>query len=203
MVDKGDITQMGEAASKEDKEGMTQDGVEVKEGTEVGMVAKEVREDTIQGKTGALGVKGVIIQEAAKVDREAKEVTTLVTMDSGEVVVKEDKVDKEGTTQEETEVARADTILEEMVTTMEKGGVVTIQVDLRMMRRTLEKRSTGRSSAQLSEVQRCFCQSLHLYGISFSQPFLLVVAVVVVAVMVVGGICVVKRRYREVSQSDL
>ena len=203
MVDKGDITQMGEAASKEDKEGMTQDGVEVKEGTEVGMVAKEVREDTIQGKTGALGVKGVIIQEAAKVDREAKEVTTLVTMDSGEVVVKEDKVDKEGTTQEETEVARADTILEEMVTTMEKGGVVTIQVDLRMMRRTLEKRSTGRSSAQLSEVQRCFWQSLHIYGISFSQPFLLVVAVVVVAVMVVGGICVVKRRYREVSQSDL
>ena len=202
MVDKGDITQMGEAASKEDKEGMTQDGVEVKEGTEVGMVAKEVREDTIQGKTGALGVKGVIIQEAAKVDREAKEVTTLVTMDSGEVVVKEDKVDKEGTTQEETEVARADTIREEMVTTMEKGEVVTIQVDLRMMRRTLEKRSTGRSSAQLSEVQR-FWQSLHIYGISFSQPFLLVVAVVVVAVMVVGGICVVKRRYREVSQSDL
>ena len=168
MVDKGDITQMGEAASKEDKEGMTQDGVEVKEGTEVGMVAKEVREDTIQGKTGALGVKGVIIQEAAKVDREAKEVTTLVTMDSGEVVVKEDKVDKEGTTQEETEVARADTILEEMVTTMEKEGVVTIQVDLRMMRRTLEKRSTGRSSAQLSEVQRCF---LAVFAFIWNQFF--------------------------------
>ena len=162
MVDKGDITQMGEAASKEDKEGMTQDGVEVKEGTEVGMVAKEVREDTNQGKTGALGVKGVIIQEETKVDREAKEVTTLVTMDSGEVVVKEDK---EGTIQvgmATKEEARAVTIQEEMVTTVETGGVAIILEDLWMRRGTLETRSIGRLSAQLSEVQYCLYGSLNL-----------------------------------------
>ena len=35
VVDKGDITQMGEAVSKGDKEGSTQAAMEVKEGREV------------------------------------------------------------------------------------------------------------------------------------------------------------------------
>ena len=148
VVDKGDITQMGEAVSKGDKEGSTQAAMEVKEG----------REDIIQDKVEAMVVKEVTTQEAAatKVD---KEVTTLVTM---AVVVKEDK---EGTIQvgmATKEEARAVTIQEEMVTTVETGGVAIILEDLWMRRGTLETRSIGRLSAQLSEVQYCLYGSLNL-----------------------------------------
>ena len=151
VVDKGDITQMGEAVSKGDKEGSTQAAMEVKEG----------REDIIQDKVEAMVVKEVTTQEAAatKVDKVDKEVTTLVTM---AVVVKEDK---EGTIQvgmATKEEARAVTIQEEMVTTVETGGVAIILEDLWMRRGTLETRSIGRLSAQLSEVQYCLYGSLNL-----------------------------------------
>merc|ERR1712210_363740 len=111
---------------------------EVKEGREVttlvGVKVKEARE--------------VITQEAAAT-KVGKEVTTLVTM---AVVVREDK---EGTIQvgmATKEEARVVTIPEEMVTTVEMGGVVTILADLWMMRGTLEKRPIGRLSVQLSEL---------------------------------------------------
>merc|ERR1711934_204387 len=65
------------------------------------------------------------------------------------------KVGKEGTIQvgmATKEEARVVTIPEEMVTTVEMGGVVTILADLWMMRGTLEKRPIGRLSVQLSEL---------------------------------------------------
>ena len=158
VVDKEDITQMEAAASKVDKEDITQATMEVKEGREVtilvGVEVKEARVDIIQDKVEAMEVKEVTTQEAAatKVGKVGKEVTTLVTM---AVVVREDK---EGTIQvgmATKEEARVVTIPEEMVTTVEMGGVVTILADLWMMRGTLEKRPIGRLSVQLSEVQCC------------------------------------------------
>merc|ERR1712210_818 len=109
---------------------------------------KEAREDIIQDKVEAMEVKEVTTQEAAAT-KVGKEVTTLVTM---AVVVREDK---EGTIQvgmATKEEARVVTIPEEMVTTVEMGGVVTILADLWMMRGTLEKRPIGRLSVQLSEL---------------------------------------------------
>merc|ERR1719239_2145016 len=96
-------------------------------------------------------VKEVTTQEAAatkvdKVDKVDKEVTTLVTM---AVVVKEGTIQVGMATKEE---ARAVTIQEEMVTTVETGGVAIILEDLWMRRGTLETRSIGRLSAQLSEL---------------------------------------------------
>ena len=154
-VDKGVTTQMEAAASKGDKEDSTQAAMEVKEGREVTTLVrvevKEGREDIILDKVEALEVKGVIIQEeaATKVDRVGKEVTTLVTMDSGAMVDKEGTIQVGMATKMEGRVV---TIQEEVVTMMEKGEMVTIQADLGMRRGILEKISIGRLSAQLLEV---------------------------------------------------
>ena len=145
VVDKEDTTQMEAVASKGDKEDLTQAVMEVKEGREVtilvGVEVKEGREDIILDKMEALEVKEVTTQEVAatKADKEGKEVTTLVTMDSGAMV---DKEGKEGTTQVGTatkEEARVVTTQEEVVTMMEKEEMVTIQEDQGMRRGTLEK----------------------------------------------------------------
>ena len=135
VVDKEDITQMEAVASKGDKEDSTQAVMEVKEG----------REDIIPDKMEALEVKEVTTQEVAatKVDKVGKEVITLVTMDSGVMVDKEGKEDKEATIQVgmgTKEEARVVTTQEEVVTMMEKGEMVTIQEDLGTRRGTLKKR---------------------------------------------------------------
>jgi len=149
VVDKEDTTQMEAVASKGDKEDSTPAVMEVKEGREVtilvGVEVKEGREDIILDKMEALEVKEVTTQEvvATKADKGDKEVTTLVTMDSGAMVDKEDKEGKEGTTQVGTatkEEARVVTTQEEVVTMMEKGEMVTIQADLGMRKGTLKKR---------------------------------------------------------------
>ena len=169
-VDKGDTTQMEAVASKGDKEDSTQAVMEVKEGREVTTLVrvevKEGREDIILDKMEASEVKEVTIQEvvATKADRVGKEVTILVTMDSGAMV---DKGDKEGTIQvgmTTKEEARVVTIQEEVVTMMEKGEMVTIQASLVMRMGILEKRSIGRLSALLSEVHYSILFAFHLYN---------------------------------------